>query len=744
MALYLFILLSLFSLPLQALTLEEKVGQILMVHFQGEEANEEAKTLIQDLHIGGFIYYNWSNNLSSPQQVKNLSQHLQELSKTPLLLATDQEGGIVARLQNGFTLFPGNAALGRTNQPRLAKESAFIMGKEMQSVGINMNLAPVVDINSNPLNPVIGIRSFGKDPLQVIAFAEKTLEGYEKACLVTCLKHFPGHGDVLADPHYALPILNKSKEALKNRELIPFQHLHMKADTIMTAHLLVPEIDPLNCATLSKPVLDILRQEIGFEGVIISDSLVMEGVLKSRSSIDEVAIDALNAGCDILLLGGRQLSKESRIELTLKDIQRVHSSLVQAVKTGRIPEKRLDEAVAKIAALKEKNLKNPPNPYPLNTEEGNNLARAIALDALEFIGKKSTLLSKSNSVIVAPLTIKENLEKSPFANRPTVFFNPIYPEKEEAEKILELEEQGKQLLFFSYNAKTNPEQLKLIQSLNAPFTLIALRNPEEISLFPKASLLINTFSPSVPSLEALSSKIPSISLDEAEEIGNKIFQNECGGKVENLTFWSPKEDFPSLGIGHFIWYPEHKDSRFEETFPLLLNFLICNGATLPAWLHVNSDCPWESRALFYTAIQTPEMKQLRYFLVQTKNLQALFMAERLEKSLPQILEELPAKKRSSAEAHFASLMKTPQGTYALVDYLNFKGPGTAKSERYEGQGWGLAQVLEAMPENSPDPLKAFALAAKKILLQRVKNAPPDRHEEQWLKGWLKRVETYEG
>ncbi len=166
------------SNPVQNMSIEEKAGQLLMVHFHGEDANEDAKTLIQDVKAGGIIYYNWSNGLSSPKQVKQLSASLQKLAQSnriplPLFIATDQEGGAVTRLKNGFTVFPGNKALGETGDPNLAEEAAQTMGKEMHAVGINVNFAPVVDVNINPKNPVIGVRSFGDTPNKVNLLEKK-------------------------------------------------------------------------------------------------------------------------------------------------------------------------------------------------------------------------------------------------------------------------------------------------------------------------------------------------------------------------------------------------------------------------------------------------------------------------------------------------------------------------------------------------------------------------------------------
>lgn len=337
------------------LTLEEKIGQLLMIHCRGEIADEEAKVAIQELHVGSIIYYNWANGLHSPEQVKQLSASLQALSSIPLIIAVDQEGGTVARLTQGFTVFPGNKALGMTGKPELAKESAYVMGKELLAVGVNMNLAPVVDVNVNPNNPVIGVRSFGEVPEDIVSFGGKALEGYHEAGVMSCLKHYPGHGDVEIDSHKDLPVLHKTMEELKRVELLPFAALAKEADTIMTAHILIPALDPEHCSTLSKKTLDYLREQIGFQGVILSDSLVMEGVLKRcGGSVDEVVVQAFNAGCDILILGGRQLIGSNRVELTMADIRRIHKTLVLAVKSGRVSEEALDRSVNRILKLKEK------------------------------------------------------------------------------------------------------------------------------------------------------------------------------------------------------------------------------------------------------------------------------------------------------------------------------------------------------------------------------------------------------
>jgi beta-N-acetylhexosaminidase len=335
------------------LTLEEKVGQLLMVHFHGETANEEAQVAVQELHVGSIIYYNWANGLNSPEQVARLSSGLQTLARIPLIIAVDQEGGRVVRLIKGFTPLPANKALGMTGRPALARANAYTSGGELLAVGVNMNLAPVVDVDSNPENPVIGPRSFGNTPELVISFGREALAGCRRAGVISCLKHFPGHGDTSTDSHESLPVVDKSLEELEKVELLPFATLANEADAIMTAHLLVPALDLDHCSTLSKKTLDYLRDRIGFQGVILSDSLVMEGVLKKcGGSIDEAAIQALSAGCDILILGGKQLTGTNHLELTIEDVRRIHSQLVLAVKSGRISEEALDRSVDRILQLK--------------------------------------------------------------------------------------------------------------------------------------------------------------------------------------------------------------------------------------------------------------------------------------------------------------------------------------------------------------------------------------------------------
>lgn len=343
------------------LTIEEKVGQTMMPFFYGNWANENARALIQDTHIGNIIYYQWSNGLNSPKEVQELSNGLQKMAsqqshRIPLLIAVDQEGGRVNRLKNGFVVFPSNLEIGCTHNPDFAEHCAYATGEQLKAVGINMNLAPVVDVNSNPTSPIINNRSYSSSPAEVATLGGLALKGYQRAGIIATLKHFPGCGDVGVNPHFGLPINSKNREELDAVELYPFYQLVSDADTIMTTHLLIPALDPHHCVTLSKPIVEgILRQEMGYKGVVISDSLVMQGVLEMcGGSIEEAAIRAFNAGHDLLCIGGKNLAVEFEEELALTEMRNVHHALVEAVRNGGISRERLDVAVERILKLKEK------------------------------------------------------------------------------------------------------------------------------------------------------------------------------------------------------------------------------------------------------------------------------------------------------------------------------------------------------------------------------------------------------
>ena len=234
--------------------------------------------------------------------------------------------------------------------------------------------------------------------------------------------------------------------------------------------------------------------------------------------------------------------------------------------------------------------------------------------------------------------------------------------------------------------------------------------------------------------------LPPLPHKDLESIGRRVWQNEAAGKVEGLTDWNKNEHFASMGIGHFIWYPAGPKGPFEESFPALVLYLKNAGIRMPDWLSERTECPWADRAAFIADANSPRMRQLRELLTSTLSEQSAFLAQRLERSLPSMLESMPAEKKTKIKTTFERLGASSKGRFALIDYVNFKGEGVKPSERYKGQGWGLLQVLDAMPAEGG--VRDFSDAAARVLAQRVKNSPAERGEHAWLPGWLNRVRAY--
>ena len=238
-------------------------------------------------------------------------------------------------------------------------------------------------------------------------------------------------------------------------------------------------------------------------------------------------------------------------------------------------------------------------------------------------------------------------------------------------------------------------------------------------------------------------RIP-VSDEDVERIGDLIFINECGADIDKLVWWNAGEKFPSLGIGHFIWYPRGVKEPFDESFPKLLVFIKKKGKALPAWIRAlpGGDAPWSSRtALMQDKKRVGELRQL---LVETMALQTEFMIERFYQSLPRLMQASDPGRRMHIRQQFNRVAYVHMGLYPLVDYVNFKGEGVLETERYKGEGWGLLQVLEEMQGTGRGAvaLREFAEAAEVVLRRRVANAPPGRNEQRWIPGWVQRLETY--
>jgi len=250
----------------------------------------------------------------------------------------------------------------------------------------------------------------------------------------------------------------------------------------------------------------------------------------------------------------------------------------------------------------------------------------------------------------------------------------------------------------------------------------------------------------VSSTLAADVKALAMSADPAhmDWVGQQVFQNECSGKRRCLVHWNEGEDFPSLGIGHFIWYPQGVDRGFVESFPDLVQFMESLKVDLPGWLRELEpfDAPWPDRVAFLGVEDSPEVEELRQFLANTRDIQARYIFQRASVSMERVVAAVPGPERRELVARLQALTATPGGIYALMDYVNFKGEGLAVGERYNGQGWGLLQVLQAMNPSEGAALAQFRVAAAQVLTRRARNADNPMEGERWLPGWLKRLETY--
>lgn len=327
------------------MSLEEKIGQMLLVGIEGTSLDAKAKTMIASHAIGGIILY--KDNIADLAGMVALTNDL-KLSNwgngVPLFISVDQEGGKVSRLPAEYASFPSNHEVGNSGKTADASQMGHLLAKAVRSAGFNMDFAPVLDINSNPKNPVIGDRSFGSSADLVTMLGLAEMNGIAEEGIVPVIKHFPGHGDTGVDSHLELPVVNKTPDQLAKLEWLPFQAaIKAQADVVMVAHILYPQLDPDKPASLSKAVIgDLLRGDMGFDGVVITDDLTMGAIVKNYT-LAAAAVDSVQAGSDILLVAHGYDNEAS-----------VRGALLKSVKSGAIPEARIDESVRRILALKDK------------------------------------------------------------------------------------------------------------------------------------------------------------------------------------------------------------------------------------------------------------------------------------------------------------------------------------------------------------------------------------------------------
>ncbi len=330
---------------IKTMTMEEKIGQLVLVGLEGYIMDENTRSMIEDYKVGGFILF--ARNVESPNQLLELINSLKSansINKIPLFISVDEEGGKVSRMPAEIKKLPTNKEIGKTNDGDYSYGIGGILAKELKSFGFNMNFAPVLDINSNPRNPVIGDRAFGSDAETVSKLGLKTMKGMQEGRVIPVVKHFPGHGDTAIDSHVGLPSVSHDLERLESFELLPFDSaINNGADAVMIAHILMTGIDDQNPASLSKDIVTgLLRNRLNFDGMVITDDITM-GAITENYEIGAASVKAVNAGGDIVLVCH---GNDNEIA--------VISTLAEAVQKGTISEDRLDESIYRILKLKEK------------------------------------------------------------------------------------------------------------------------------------------------------------------------------------------------------------------------------------------------------------------------------------------------------------------------------------------------------------------------------------------------------
>ncbi|MFE7166203.1 glycoside hydrolase family 3 protein [Streptomyces sp. NPDC057616] len=509
--------------------LEEKVGQLFVMRVYGHSATDPdqadidanlseigvrtAAELIAKYRVGGIIYFTWAHNTRDPHQIASLSNGIQRASLTqprglPVLVATDQEHGIVCRVGAPATLFPGAMAMGAGGSPQDARTLGRISGAELRAIGINQDYSPDADVNINPANPVIGVRSFGADPDAVAAMVAAEVGGYQRSSVAATAKHFPGHGDTAVDSHYGFPVITHSRELWEKLDAVPFRAaVQAGIDAIMTAHIQFPALDDSgDPATLSHPILTgILREELGYDGVVVTDSLGMEGV-RTKYGDDRVPVLALKAGVDQLL--------------NPPDLPVAWNAVLKAVQGGELTEARLDESILRILRLKAR-LKLFQQPYVSDHGVDRTVGTRAHLAAADRVAERTTtLLVNDGRLLPLSRTAHKKLlvvgadpaSPSGTTGPPTGVLAAAFtelgftatalstgtaPSAATIAKAVAAAQDADAVVVGTYNVTAGNAQKTLVEQLVAtgrPVVAIAVRNPYDVAQLPSVRAYLASYS----------------------------------------------------------------------------------------------------------------------------------------------------------------------------------------------------------------------------------------------------------
>ncbi|MFC4587228.1 glycoside hydrolase family 3 protein [Sphaerisporangium corydalis] len=536
-----------------SMSLEEKVGQLFVADVYGESGDTAAPAdvaanqamygpgvkngddLIARYKLGAVLYFRWANNLNDPVRTAGLSNDLQRAAlaqpaRIPLLVATDQEHGAVYRLDEPFTAFPGQMALGAARSAAGALTAGLVTGRELTALGINQDYAPVADVNIDPGNPVIGVRSFGEDTDLVSGLTRASVLGLRQGGVTATLKHFPGHGDTITDSHNGVPWIFHTKEQWERIDAPPFRAgIAAGADMIMTAHVVMPYLqtdcdvatqqgcDP---ATLDPEIMTgLLRGELGYDGVVVTDSLSMQGV-RDKYGDERIPVLALKAGVDMLMMVD---DTASTISLDV-----AYNAVLNAVRSGELTKARVDESVYRILRLKkQRGLFSGDRQVPENkvldrvgTPAHKALARAVADRGVTLVRNDDGALPLRNTgqrVLVtgyrnvAPPSTKipptERLAKAigDLGVTTDLFETGTAPGQATIDAAVAKAAADDVVVVTTANSKSSAAQRNLVNALLAtgkPVVIIATRNPYDIADFPGAPAYLATYSWEKPAMEA--------------------------------------------------------------------------------------------------------------------------------------------------------------------------------------------------------------------------------------------------
>ncbi len=487
-------------------TIENKISQMFMVSFKGSEINKENYNHFKENGFSNFMFF--SHNLKSYECVYRLCNDLkgiaEENSQIPPFISIDQEGGMVSRLFSGATHFPSAMSVGRSGIPNVGYHMGKMVGKELRNLGINFNLAPVLDINNNPDNPVIGVRSFSEDMHTVAEIGTDYIRGLQEVGVIATAKHFPGHGDTNIDSHLGLPIIRHSLSRLQEVELFPFiKAIEEGVMAIMSAHIIFPSLDNTNIpGTLSSKILTgFLREELGYNGLIISDALDMDAI-SSRYSIGDACIKAINAGVDLLCLsGGGDYALQSE----------GYRCTVDAVKNGAIKEDVIHNAFDRIVKAKKQiglsfnEICTPCAYYPQHEE----YAERICSKSIQVIRDDLDLIPLSTSskvLVLSPPPIRSNIADDNIVRIRSFAYMAyertgwdyveidINPSESQIDSILSKVDNYETVVCATYNIGLYKNQLKLANALSSyNIVFVTLRVPYDVTKIDNPKTYIHAY-----------------------------------------------------------------------------------------------------------------------------------------------------------------------------------------------------------------------------------------------------------